>query len=60
MELKDLLTKENMDKVKDVAAKAAEALPEDVLGKITGGENPFADTPRVPEKPIDPELREDA
>ena len=39
-------------------------LPEELsmeeLDAVTGAGDPFADIPRVPENPIDPELREDA
>ena len=58
-ELKDLLTKENVEKVKDAAEKVAEALPDEVLDKVTGAGNPFDKIPRVPTQPIDDELRED-
>ena len=30
------------------------------LKDVTGAGDPFADVPRVPENPIDPELRENA
>ena len=58
-ELKDLLNKENIDKVKGAAEKIAEVIPEDMLDKVTGAGDPFEDFPRVPTQPIDPELRED-
>ena len=32
----------------------------DELGQVVGAGNPFDKGPRVPEKPIDPELRGDA
>lgn len=32
----------------------------DALGMVNGGDNPFADIPRVPTQNIDPEIREDA
>ncbi len=35
-------------------------LGQEVLSQVTGGGNPFSDVPRVPEQPIDPELRGDA
>ena len=57
--MKDLLTKENVEKAKDVAAKVAEVIPEDMLNKVTGAGNPFENIPRVPTQPIDDELRED-
>jgi hypothetical protein len=57
--MKDLLTKENVEKAKDVAAKVAEVIPEDMLNKVTGAGNPFDKIPRVPTQPIDDELRED-
>ena len=57
--MKDLLTKENVEKAKDVAAKVAEVIPEDMLNKVTGAGNPFDKIPRVPTHPIDDELRED-
>ena len=34
-------------------------LSQEALDQVTGGDNPFADEPRVPVAPIDPELRED-
>ncbi len=58
-ELKDLLTKENMEKAKDVAEKVAEVIPDEVLDKVTGAGNPFDKIPRVPTQPIDDELRQD-
>ena len=29
------------------------------LGQVAGGTDPFADTPRVPDNPIDDDLRKD-
>lgn len=34
-------------------------LTQDELARVTGGDDPFANTDRVPEQPIDDELRED-
>lgn len=33
-------------------------LTTEALEQVSGGGNPFDDVPRVPEQPIDPELRE--
>ena len=57
--LKDLLNKENVEKVKEAAEEVAEILPDDVLDKVTGAGNPFDQIPRVPTQPIDDKLRED-
>ena len=57
--LKDLLNKENVEKVKEAAEEVAEILPDDVLDKVTGEGNPFDQIPRVPTQPIDDKLRED-
>lgn len=59
-ELKDLLNKENAEKVKNAAEKVMEAIPDDVLEKVTGAGNPFDNVPRVPTQPIDDDLRNDA
>lgn len=59
-DLKDLVNEENVQKVKDTAAKVAEAIPDEVLEKVTGAGNPFDNVPRVPTQPIDPELRDKA
>ncbi len=58
--LKDLLNKENVEKAKETVEKVAEALPDEVLDKVTGAGNPFDKVPRVPTQPIDPDLRDDA
>ncbi len=58
-ELKDLLTKENVEKVKGTAEKVMEAIPDEVMEKVTGAGNPFDKIPRVPTQPIDDELRKD-
>ncbi len=34
-------------------------LTQDELAKVSGGDDPFANTDRVPEQPIDDELRND-
>ena len=36
------------------------ALDLEDLNEVTGAGNPFSNVPRVPEQPIDPELRGDA
>ena len=36
------------------------ALDLEDLDEVTGAGNPFSNVPRVPEQPIDPELRGDA
>ena len=56
-ELKDLVNQENVQKVKDTAAKVVEAIPEELLEKVSGAGNPFDNVPRVPTQPIDPQLR---
>lgn len=33
-------------------------LAKEALGQVSGGTDPFAGSPRVPEQPIDPELRD--
>ena len=58
-ELKDLMNKENVEKVKDAAGKIAEAIPEEMLDKISGAGNPFENIPRIPTQPIDEDLRRD-
>ena len=58
-ELKDLMNKENVEKVKDAAGKIVEAIPEEMLDKISGAGNPFENIPRVPNQPIDEDLRRD-
>ena len=58
-ELKDLLTKENVEKVKGAAEKVVEAIPDEVMEKVTGAGNPFDQIPRVPTQPIDDDLRTD-
>ena len=35
-------------------------LTDEEMDKVTGAGDPFKDVPRVPNQPIDPELREDA
>ena len=57
--LKNLLTPENLEKAKDAAEKVKEMIPDEMLEKVTGAGDPFADIPRVPEQPIDDGLRED-
>lgn len=56
---KNLLNETLSDKAAEIAGQAAEALPDELLDQVSGAGNPFADIPRVPEQPIDPELRED-
>ena len=46
-------------KKNDPFEKDAVALSDDLLEQVAGGENPFGEIPRVPEQPIDPELRQD-
>ena len=49
-----------MSEKKNVPQKPEEAVKElsqEVLGQVTGGGNPFDKVPRVPEQPIDPDLR---
>ena len=58
--LKNLLTPENLEKAKDAVEKVKEMIPDEALENVTGAGDPFANIPRVPERPIDPELREDA
>ena len=58
-ELENLLSKENLEKAKDIAGKAVEVIPDDLLNKVTGAGNPFENIPRVPTQPIDDGLRED-
>ena len=57
---KELLNQETVEKVRSAAEKIAEAIPEEVLDKVTGAGNPFDKIPRVPTQPIDDALREDA
>ena len=58
-EPKELLNQETVEKVRGAAEKIAEAIPEEVLDKVTGAGNPFDKIPRVPTQPIDDKLRED-
>ena len=58
-EPKELLNQETVEKALSTAEKIAEAVPEEVLDKVTGAGNPFDKIPRVPTRPIDDELRED-
>ncbi len=46
------------DKKLDLIEEIKE-LTQEELDKVTGAGDPFGDVPRVPEKPIDPGLRED-
>ena len=57
--LKNLLTPENLEKAKGAAEKVKEMIPDEVLEKVTGAGDPFADIPGVPTQPIDDELRKD-
>ena len=57
--LKNLLTPENLEKAKEAAEKVKEMIPDEVLEKVTGAGDPFADIPSVPTQPIDDELRKD-
>ena len=59
-EHKNLLNRENVEKVKDAAEKVMEAVPDEVLEQVAGAGNPFENIPRVPTQPIDSDLREDA
>lgn len=59
-ERKNLLNRENAEKVKDAAEKAMEAIPDEMLEQVSGAGNPFDNVPRVPTQPIDPDLRDDA
>ena len=57
--LKNLLTPENLEKAKEAAEKVKEMIPDEVLEKVTGAGDPFADFPIVPTQPIDEDLRKD-
>lgn len=46
---------DKQEKLEDVVLE----LTQDELARVTGGDDPFANTDRVPEQPIDDELRED-
>ena len=48
------------DKLLSTPETPAEELSLDDLDTVTGAGNPFDKVPRVPEQPIDPELRGDA
>ena len=46
-------------KKKDLAGEKTVKLTKDTLDQVSGAGDPFGDEPRVPENPIDDELRKD-
>ncbi len=50
-------TKEAVIKTEKAAEEAKKALSADDLNKVSGGEDPFEDIPRIEPEPIDDELR---
>ncbi len=51
-------TKKKLNKNAEEPAEIQE-LTQEELDQVNGAGDPFADVPRVPEKPIDPGLRDD-
>lgn len=45
-------------KLEEIKKDEAEELGMDELDEVAGAGNPFEDVPRVPLKPIDPDLRD--
>ena len=52
--------KDKLQKKPEALAEEPVALDLEDLNEVTGAGNPFSNVPRVPEQPIDPELRGDA
>ena len=52
--------KDMIENTSEEAVKAPKELDLDELNEVTGAGDPFADTPRNPEQPIDDDLRDKA
>ena len=52
--------KDIIENALEETGKTPEELDMEKLNEVTGAGDPFADTPRNPEQPIDDELRDDA
>ena len=59
-EIKEQLEGKAPDLAEIKDAEGVEELQNETLDKVSGAGNPFEDIPRVPNNPIDPELREKA